>query len=216
VGCLRALFVRVGCLVLLVATLVFGFIYREQVIALYRKLRGLPVEPEVTYVLPAAGSAEGARRTLEPLAQQGGPAYVDLSAADLAALLEAELGRAPLRGLDSIAVGVGGSLVHLRAVVDLGRVPERVLGPLAPHIRGWQPVAAAGTLAADSAGGLWWTITRLSVSGFPFPRSTIPALLRELDVPGLEEASVPVPVPAGVGDVRVTSVGVRAYRASPR
>jgi hypothetical protein len=210
------MFVQLGCLVLLVAALLFGFIYREQVMALYRKLRGLPAEPEVAYVLPAAGSAQGARRTLERLAEPGGPAYVDLSASDLAALLDAELGRAPRRGLDSIAVGVGGDLVHLRAVVDLGRVPERVLGPLAPHIRGWQPVAAAGTLAADSAGRLWWTITRLSVSEFPFPRSTIPALLRELDVPGLEGASVPVPVPAGVGDARVTAEGVRAYRASPR
>ena len=34
-GCLKQVFVQIGCLVLVIAALVFGFIYREQVTAVY-------------------------------------------------------------------------------------------------------------------------------------------------------------------------------------
>ena len=46
---------------------------------------------------------------------------------------------------------------------------------------------------------------------FPFPRATIPALLRALRVEA-RDASVQLPWPVRVGDVRVDAGRVRVYR----
>lgn len=211
-GCLRALFVQIGCLVALVAAAVFGFIYREQVVAVYRRLRGLPPPAvEVTWTPPGPGDADRAAATLGRLAGRGGPAYVDLTAGELAALIEAGLRRAPRRLVDSVAVGLAAGEILVRGVVDLTQVPPRLLGPLAGGLGRHEPVRIGGTLAADTAGAVWWTITVLQVRDFPFPRSTIPALLRALRVEA-REAAVELPLPAPVGDARVDARRVRVYR----
>jgi hypothetical protein len=77
-------------------------------------------------------------------------------------------------------------------------------------------VSAGGPLAADSAGRLLWTVTSLRVREFPFPRSTIAAVLRSLGVTLADDGAIALPVPAAVGDVRVSPERVRLYRASPR
>ncbi len=216
-GCLRRLFVQIGCLVFVIAALVFGFIYREQVTAIYRRLRGLPPPAETTVFTPAAaGGAARARESLRQLARRDGQAYVDISAADIAALVEGELARAPRRVFDSVAVGLTDDAVRLRGVLDLSEVPQRVLGPLSSGLSRHEPVTAGGPLSVDSTGVVVWTLTSLKVKDFPFPRSTIPAILRALRIPGAENGSLPLPLGQAVGDVRVSPAGVRLYRAVPR
>lgn len=216
-GCLKALFVQVGCLVLVVLAAVFGWIYRRDLVDLYRRIRGRPEAAATVWAAPAAGDLERARGTLEQLARCGGPAYVDLTAGELAALVDGELVRVPRRAVDSVRVALEENQVRLRASLDLSEVPQRLLGPLRGALERREPVTVGGTLTADTAAGhLDWTVTALEVRDFPFPRSTIPAILRALKVPGLEGAAVPIPVPAAVGDVRVSTGRVRLYRAAPR
>lgn len=216
-GCLRRLFVQIGCLVFFIAALIFGFIYREQVTAIYRRLRGLPPPAESTvYTLPAFGGAARARESLRQLARHDGQGYVDLSAGDIASLVDGELARAPRRVFDSVAVALTADAVRLRGVLDMSEVPQRVLGPLSSGLSRREPVTAGGPLSVDSAGRVLWTLTSLKVRDFPFPRSTIPAILRALRIPGAESGSLPLPVGQAVGDVRVSPAGVRLYRAAPR
>jgi len=218
-GCLRAMFARVGCLVVLVLLAVLGWIYREQVADVYRRLRGLPPPAEAAYVAPAASPAQ-AEAALDRLARRGGPAYVDLSAADVGALVVAALARAggggERRVVDSVTVGLLEGEVRVRGSLDMSGVPRNLLGPLQGAIGPREPVVIGGPLAVDSSGALVLRVTTLRVKDFPFPRSTIPALVRQLRFPGARENLVPVPGLTGVGDVRVSAASVRFYRSASR
>ena len=102
-GCLR----RLGCLILLLAAVAAGFLYRDRLAALYRRVRGVPAPAPVVYTPPAPGAAARAEGALDRLAQRGGPAYVDLDASQLAALIARQLGPGPRPVLDSVAVSAG-------------------------------------------------------------------------------------------------------------
>jgi hypothetical protein len=212
-GCLKQVFVQIGCLVVLLALVVFAFLYRDQLAAAYRRVRGLPPPPDSTaYVM--ADTARAAARpeaALERLAQRGGPAFVDLTAAQVAALVEQRLG--PGRRLvDSIRVALVEPEVRVRGSVDLARVPRGALGPFAGAMDRRQPVTIAGTFDADSSGRLLLTVTGLSVGDFPFPRGTIGAVLRALAVPAAEGRVVPIPMDGRVSDARVRGATLRLYR----
>jgi len=211
-GCVR----RIGCLVILLAAVVAGFLYRDRIAALYRRVRGVPEPPPAVFVPPAPGAAAQAEAALGRLAQRGGPAYVDITAAQLAALIERQLAGPGARVLDSVAVALGDQRVQVRGSLDVSVVPRRLLGPLAEGLGRREPVVAGGTLSAQPDGRVVWTIDELKIREFPFPRSVIPAILRVMNLTDGKAAAVPIPLPAGVGDVRVNRAGIRAYRAAPR
>lgn len=216
IGCLRSLFTQIGCLVFFVAAAALAFVYREQVVEAYRRLRGLPPEAAIEYVAPQPGDARAAESRLEQLSRRGGPAFVDLSAAEVAGLIAAALDSAGVRGFDSVQVALGDGELLVRGSLDTRGVPREALGPLRGAIDARERLSFGGPLGADSAGALRWTLVELSVRDFPFPRATIPALLRALRVRGADGAVVPVPAPAGVGDVRIRPGSLRAYRSTPR
>ena len=214
-GCLKAMVVRIGCLVLLVALAVLGWIYREQVADLYRRLRGLPPRAEAVYAAPDA-TPSGAEAELRQLARRGGPAYVDLTAAQVGALIDAALDRAGGRVVDSVRVALLDGEIRVRGSLDLSGVPRNLLGPLQGALGAREPLEIGGPLAVDSSGRLILRVTTLRLKEFPFPRSTIPALVRQLRIPGAQGNAVPVPGMSGVGDVRVSRAAVRFYRSAGR
>ena len=214
-GCLKNVLAGVGCLVVLAAAAVLGFIYRDKLALLWRRVRGVPEPPPLVYVLPSADGAARAETALRELARKGGPAYVDISPAELAALLDRELARAPRRVFDSVAVALGDQRVQVKGTLDLSLVPQRLLGPLAEGLGRHESVAAGGVLAA-SGGTLRWTLDQLVIRDFPFPRSVIPAVVRSFGLADSKDGAVPIPLPVPVGDVRVSPSGVRLYRAAAR
>jgi hypothetical protein len=212
-GCLRALFVRVGCLVLLVAAIVLGIVYRRAILDYIDAWRGHPNE---VYASPAAGGVARPSTALGRLEQRGGPAYEDLTAADLAALVESALSREHTRVLDSVQVALLENEVRVRGSLDLTGVPRNLLGPLASALRSREPAAIGGPLSVDSTGHLQLTVTYLTLHDFPFPRGTIPRILGAAHVPGARGATVPIPLAARLGDVRVSPSYVRFYRSAQR
>jgi hypothetical protein len=214
-GCLRQLFVQVGCLVLLVAGAALGFVYREQVVDVYRRLRGAPAPVEAVYAAPAPEGAERARAALARLGRGGGPAFLDLGAGEVAALIEAALAEAPRRVFDSVRVALLEDELRVRGSLDVSRVPPSVLGPLSGAIGPREPIELGGAVKADSLGEVWLRVRLLRVRDFPFPRSTLPALLRQLRVPGAVGAAVPLAGIGPVGDLRVRPTAVRVYRRTP-
>ena len=214
-GCLKNILAGVGCLVVLVAAAVLGFVYRDKLAQLWRRVRGVPEPPPLVYVLPSADGAARAAAALGELARRGGPAYVDLSAAELAALIDRELARAPRRVFDSVAVALGDQRVQVKGTLDMSLVPQRLLGPLAEGLGRHESVTAGGVLAA-SGGALRWTLDQLVIRDFPFPRSVIPAVVRSFGLADSKDGAVPIPLPVPVGDVRVSPSGVRLYRAAAR
>jgi hypothetical protein len=213
VGCLK-LISRLGCLVLFVAAVVVAWFYRGELLDAWHHWRRGGASAE--WVAPAPGGAQRSRHSLEELASRGGPAYVDLDAAEIAALIEEQLARAPRRAFDSVQVALGEDEVRVRGSVDLSSVPRNVLGPFRGAMHGRERVTVGGTLLADSVGHLQWQVGSLQVGSFPFPRSTIGRVLRAFNVTGAENARVPLPLERFIGDVRVSPGTVRLYRASRR
>lgn len=210
--CLRTLLMQAGCLVLLVAAAVFGFLYRDKVWDVYRRYRGERPAAELVYTAPAPGGARAAEDALARLGRRGGPAYVDLTAADVAGLLDRELVRVSGGVLDSVRVTLDSGLVLVRGLIDLSRIPRGVLGPFAGSFGGREALEVGGALSAGVGGGVRWAPTRLRVRDFPFPRGTIPPLLRALRLSVGADGALALPGLGGVGDVRVSRDGVRLYR----
>ena len=210
-GCLRGLFVRIGCLVVLLALLALGWIYREEVKDLYRRLRGLPGRARVTYV-SADTSPAAAETALRRVERRGGPAYVELTAGQVGALIAGVLERTGTNAVDSVQVALLEGEVLLHGSLDMTHVPANLLGPLAGALGPRESIAIGGPLSVDPIGRLMWSVTSLSVKSFPFPRSTIPALIRQLRIPGAEGNAVPVPGLTNLRDVHVTPDVVRLYR----
>ncbi len=215
-GCLKNVLAGIGCLVVLLAAAVAGYLYRDRLAHLYRHLRGLPEAPALVWVRPDSGGASRAEAALRALANRGGPAYVDIPPGELAALIDRELARVPRRVFDSVAVALADGQVLVRGKLDVSQLPKRLLGPLSEGLGRYEPVVAGGRLAAGPDGRVRWTIEELKIRDFPFPRTTIPAIIRSFDVSDVHDAAVPIPLPVAVGDVRVSESGVRLSRAGAR
>ena len=215
-SCLKNVLAGVGCLVVLAAAAVLGFIYRDDLAHLWRRVRGVPEPPPVVYVLPAAGGAAHAEAALRELARRGGPAYVDIAPAELAALIDRELARAPRRVFDSVAVALGDQRVRVKGSLDMSLVPQRLLGPLAEGLGRHEPITAGGALAAAPDGRLHWTVDQLAIRDFPFPGAVIPAIVRSFGLADAKDGAVPIQLPVPVGDVRVSRTHVRLYRSGAR
>jgi hypothetical protein len=200
--------------VLFTAVCVFVILFHTEIWDYYRAWRGNPAE---VYTAPAVGGDARARSAFERLARRGGPAYEDLTAGDVAALVSRALEEAGGRHvLDSIKVALLQNEIRVSGVLDLSGVPRSTLGPLASVLGDKEPASIGGPLSADSSGGLVLTVTYLRLREFPFPRSTIPRILRAARVPGAMGARVPLPGTAAIGDVRVSPSGMRLYRRLPR
>jgi hypothetical protein len=210
-GCLKALFVQVGCLLLLVAAVVLAFVYRRPLWDAYRKWRGERPAAAVVYAAPEAAGGHRAEEALARLARAGGPAYVDLSAGEIAALLDRDLVRASGNVFDSVQVALDSNTILVRGVLDLSRLPRDFLGPFASSFTGHEPVEAGGTLVPGPGGGVRWLPDRLRIRDFPIPRRGIPSLLRALRVEA-GQGGITLPGITGVGDVRVSPGRVRLYR----
>lgn len=212
-GCLRSMVVRAGCSVMLVVAVLVGFLYHRQILDYADQWRGGRGE---TFVAPVRGGARSAGDKLERLAQRGGPGYIDLSAGEIAAIIDGAMAQAPRRGYDSVQVALLEGEVRVRGSLDLTGVPRNLLGPLSRVVGEREPVAIGGPLSVDSSGHLFLTVTYLKVRDFPFPKGTIPRILAAAHIPGAQGARVPLPGVPRAGDVRVSPSSVRFYRSSPQ
>lgn len=213
-GCLKNILAGIGCLVVLVAAAALGFHFRHDLVTLYHRLRGTPAPAALVFAAPGPRSAERADSSLAALGRRGGPVYVDLSADELAALVARELAAGRRGALDSVSVALGDGRVEVRGSLRISTLPRSLLGPLAEGLGRRERVTAGGTLAVTPAGSgrVRWTIDALEIRDFPFPRGVVPRILDALGVEGAASASLPLPLPVRVGEVRVTRRWVRAYR----
>jgi hypothetical protein len=216
VGCLKNVLAGVGCLVVLLAALVVGYVYRDDLAHLYRRVRGIPERSPLIYATPSAEAAQRAEVALAQLSRRDGPRYVELTADQLAALIDRELARGPSRVFDSIAVALADSQVLVKGSLDVSQLPRRLLGPWSGNLGRYEPVVARGRLAAAPDGRVLWSIEQLKLGDLALPRTVIPAIIRSLGAAEARDASVPIPLPVRVSDVRVNASGVRLYRAGPR
>lgn len=167
-----------------------------------------------------AGKEQG-RRALTRLQQPKGPAYVTLSAADFAAAILDSLASQLPASTDSVMVRADGNEFLVRGSVKLGDLGgQAALGPLASMVGDRERLTLGGTLEPTSVPGVaQFKLTRVRIGDFAVPGPVIPRLVkaikRQSTMVGVESSALPVRLPAGVGDIRVSQGKVTIYRATP-
>jgi hypothetical protein len=215
-GCLRNVFALVGFAVVLGVCAVLGWTYRADLDRAYHRMFP-PPPPAVVAQAPQASapghpSAEAlrtARQKEDAIARVGGPGVVVLSPDEVASLVQDGLVPQARAALDSISVTFRADRFTLEA-----RVKTAVFGPslgsLAGMFNPYEPLSLGGPAVVSAPGRVAWTPDQLVIKSFPFPKSTVPTLVRQLT--GQRDGAIPIVVPPTVGDLKIRPEGVSFYR----
>ncbi len=212
-GCLTLPF-RILLLLVFAAGLVLAWNYRDEI---RRKIHQWTADDTVR---ESEGRADpslvpAVRRRVEEL-RTGRRDTLVLSAAEVASLVAAEVGRQVPGAMDSVEVRLGQDEVGVQGLIDTRRV-KTPLGPAAPLLRDWERIEAAGRLTFRRAGTAEWEVERIRVRGLPVPRSLMTGMLRQLAGEGEAAGAVArIPLPAHLGGLRVTPVGLVLYGPNPQ
>lgn len=206
-GCLTLPFRVLGCLVLLLL-LAAGWLYRDRIVQFVHEVTAEPETAAETVGRPTEGGARRALDKVDSLNAWRADSVV-LTAAEMASMIGAGLDPAFRGRLDSLQVRLEEGRVSIEASLLTGSIPKEALGPLGEMIGAREHLAAAGTVAVVGRGRAEWTVDRLSLGSFPFPRDMIPRLLER--ALGSRSAAVPFVIPAGIRAVRIRPAGVILY-----
>jgi hypothetical protein len=209
-GCLR----RIGCLVLLLLIGAALWLTRDRWRA---RVFGEPSGTSVAWHKVATDQSARARASVEALGRKGGPAFVNLSADELGALLLASAGSRALSSVSDPEVAISDDRILLRATIqldDLGQVGD--LGPLAAVLKKREPFEASGTLDIVHPGLAEYRVETAKIGDLPLPRAMIPKLLargsKAERYPGVASNGVPFEIPSYVADVRVARGRVTLFK----
>lgn len=218
-GCIA----RLGCLVILLIGGIVGYLTRGM--WLHRVIDRPAGAVETAATRPPVwepltdASGERGRAGVQGLAQPGGPAFVNLTGAELASFVWRSIaGRAP-EPTDSVEAMVQDDRVLVRASIRLGELGiAQHLGPLASMLGDRERMQIAGTLRVVQPGLAEYDVKELQLARLKVPAAALPRLVPRLSsIPrpeGMSPTGVPVRTPAGVGDVRVARGYVTLYRST--
>jgi hypothetical protein len=216
-GCLKDTLAGVGCLTLLVIGGTLGWHYRGQIAGLYHSFRGdrppavaPPADRVAATGRPTVEALEAAHAKWDEMARGDGPAYVTLTASELATLIAQGLGAPGRAALDSIEVTLGEDRFTFRASLKMDLLGKGLLGPLAGAFGPREPVSVSGPARVAAVGAVAWEPDSFVIRSFPLPRSAVPRLVNRLT--GRPDGVVPIRVPSTVGDLHIRPDGVTFYR----
>jgi hypothetical protein len=211
-GCLG----RLGCLAFILVGAAVAFLTRDWWEPRVFGDRGAAT---VTWEPVTDTGVVRAAEALEELRARSGPAYVDLTAAEVASLVASRGALPP--SVDSVQAAVEGDRVRLRARIDLEDIRGlEGLGPIADVLNRRERFEASGTLELIRPGFAQFVVARAQIGNLPIPQSMIPRVLERLArrgqrTEGVARNGLPFPVPESIGDIRVARGVVRLYKRTP-
>ncbi|HJU74691.1 MAG TPA: hypothetical protein VJ717_13165 [Gemmatimonadaceae bacterium] len=160
--------------------------------------------------------AQRAENSIRSLGQATGPAYVNITPEDLAALIVREAGRTPLPLKDATA-GVVGDRLWLRGTLDLRQLrAQGALGTIGVLLGDEEEVELRGTLDIVQPGLAQFRVAAFKVRDISLPSAAIPRLIAQIyrgeRPPGVSANGVPFPVPPYIGDVRIANGRITLYK----
>jgi hypothetical protein len=213
-GCLF----RLGCLLLIAVGGVLFWLTRDRWQAKVTGSRNATAST-VAWQVPGDSALARGRAAVQRLAQRSGPAYANLTAAELVALLLAsEDGRALAGHVDSILGAVQGDRIAVRALVSLEALGgSEALGPLGRVLPKQDWVELEGSLAVPREGVGEFRVERIQLGELPLPRALVPRVLQRLGVAraGSSGDVIAIPLPRYVADVRVGRGRITLYKNVP-
>jgi hypothetical protein len=210
IGCLTLPFRLLG-LALIVLLVAAGWLYRDRIVDEVGRLSRS--EQPAAAGEPSEAALRSARAKLGAIGRSAGDSVV-LDAAESASLLVAGLEPALRERLDSLTVRLGRGRISVSGLVEIGRLPADVVGPLSMVLRDRERVTIGGPLAFAGPEQARWSIDQLEVRGVPVPSDLVQRVLRRAFGDDAD-ASVVVRVPSAVQAVRIEPQQIILYR-SPR
>ncbi len=215
-GCFRNLFAGVGCVAVLVVGGFAAWEYRAHLDDWYRwtaarvrrVVAGRP--PTSAGGVASAAALRAAQRKESAMARPDDPAYVVLTADEVASLIAVRLEPLPRTALDSLQVVLADGRFGLAAQLSTEGLSAAALGPLAEFVGPTQPVRLAGPVRILGRGRLGWEPDEVVIRAIPLPRAAVTRLVEHLT--GDARGVFIITVPETVGDVRVRVDGVTFYR----
>jgi hypothetical protein len=205
---------RLGCLLLFVVAGALAFLTRERWLP---RVLGDRAPAPVTWESVNEPGAKTAGDAVASLGKPGGPAYVTVSAAELAALMVANSGHRLPAALDSVEAAIDSETVRVRALVELDDIRGLdALGPLSSLLDKRERIELTGTMAVIRPGLGEFRVASVQVADLSLPRAAIPRLLARLDASvrpeGVAPNGIAITIPDYIGDVRVARGQVTLYR----
>ena len=165
----------------------------------------------------------GTQKTGDDIASLGranGPAYVTVSAAELAELMVASSGHSLPANLDSVEAAVDSETVRVRALVELEDLRGLdALGPLASILDKRERIEFTGTMGVLRPGLGEFRVASVKIADLSLPRAAIPRLLSRLDASvrpeGVAPNGIAISIPEYIGDVRITRGEITLCRRTP-
>lgn len=208
---------RLGCLVLFVIAGVLAWLGRDRWAP---RVFGSRERAPVTWEPVAEPRAEKAGDAVASLSRPNGPAFVNVSAAELAALMVRASGHRLPAALDSVEAAVDSETVRIRALVDLEDIRGLdALGPLSGLLGQRERIELTGTMAVLSRGLGEFRVASVKIAEFHLPGAAIPRLLARLDErvrpEGVSPGGIAITIPDYIGDVRIARGQITLYRRPP-
>jgi len=205
---------RLGCLLLFLIAGALAFLTRDRWLPRVLGERG---RAPVTWESVNEPGNQRAGDRVASLGRPGGPAYVTVSAAELAALMVESSGHRLPAALDSVQAAIDSETVRVRALVKLDDVRGLdALGPLSGLLDKRERIEFTGTMAVIRPGLGEFRVASVKVADLSLPRAAIPRLLSRLDASvrpeGVAPDGIAITIPDYIGDVRVARGQVTLYR----
>lgn len=207
IGCLTLPFRLLG-IAAVILVLVGGWLYRDRIVAEVRRI-GTAEQPSAVG-RPGADALASARDRVAGLTR-GGADSVVLTPAEAASLLGAGLDPLVRNRLDSLEVRLGAGWVAASGVVETGRLPADLVGPLSIALRDHERVTVGGPLRVVEPGRAEWAIDRFELRDLPFPRDVVPHIVTRALGEGARGA-LAVRIPETIEAIRIEPQGVILYR----
>lgn len=208
-GCIR----KLGCLVILAIALAAAYYWYARVPDDERAAAGA-ARPVVWERLSPALGAQG-RAAIEGLG--GGQAYATLSAGQVASYIFLEMSSSLPESAQDLEAAVIGDRLAVRGLVSLADIGgSKILGPLAQMLGDRDTLLLAGTMNVLATGEGQFVVKELRFGQMRAPSGVIPRIVRQIDKTEdrgpLAPSAILLPLPPGVGDVRVGNGMVTLYR----
>ena len=207
---------RIGCLLLLLVVGALAFLKRDQWMP--RVLgKGEPAPVTWERVKEPDAGTQMTGNAIASLGRANGPAYVTVSAAELAELMVASSGHRLPAELDSVEAAVDSETVRVRALVELDDLRDLdALGPLAGILDKRTRIEFTGTMSVLRPGLGEFRVASVKIADLSLPRSAIPRILSRLDKSvrpeGVSPDGIAITIPEYIGDVRVARGEITLYR----
>jgi len=208
-GCVR----KLGCLVVLAIGVAVAYYWYARVPDDESAAAGAPRAIVWERLTPALG-AQG-RSAVESLA--GGQAYTALSAGQVASYIFLEMSNSLPETAQDLEAAVIGDRLAVRGLVSLADIGgSKVLGPLAQMLSDRDTLMLSGTMSVLATGEGQFVVKELRFGQMRAPSGIIPRIVRQIDKTEdrgpLAPSAISLPLPPGVGDVRVGGGMVTLYK----